>query len=57
MMPKVSENTVASRGMVAPPRYTATKSHLADKEFLPIEMAREWAFRYCQLNDHPEGAL
>lgn len=56
-MPKVSEKTVASKGMVAPPRYTATKPHLADKEFLPIEMAREWAYRYCQLNDHPEGAL
>lgn len=56
-MPKASQKSIASKGMVAPSRYTATKSHLADIDFMPIEMAREWAYRYCQLNDHPEGAL
>ena len=56
-MPKVSEKTMASKGMVAPPRYTSTNSALATVKFLSLDSTRRWALRYCQLNDHPEGAL
>lgn len=57
MMPKAGEKTLARSGMVAPSRYTSTNSALATIKFLSLDSTRRWALRYCQLNDHPEGAI